>query len=127
MNAYEQEVKAVYEGFAGKSLTDAEVADIALTLRQFAAFLIDCAMDAELMERLGLKRAGEGSVGTRVANNTTRSTGDPLREPLPAKTNPPTGAPLRDFTHHESSASPVVLTATTSDSPVEVSVPGRQS
>jgi len=102
MNAYEQEVKAVYEGLAQRPLTDTEVADVALTLRQFAAFLIECGRDEDLRAKLGVAP----SAAPRAINCTTQTDGQPLREPLPAKTDPPTGAPLHDVSaHRESSAS----------------------
>lgn len=123
MNAYEQEVKAVYEGLAERSLTDAEVADIVLTLRQFAAFLIECGRDEDLRAKLGVVP----SAAPRVVNCTAQIDAEPLGQPLLAETDTPTVIPLRDSTHLESSASPAVSATATPGSPVQATSPARPS
>jgi len=126
MDDFMQEVRSVYEGLAGRPLTDSEVADIALTLRQFAAFLIDCARDEKLRKKLGILTS-EPSAAPRVINNTTQNDGEPLLERFPTQADPPTGAPHRDSTHHESSAPPAVLAAVPPGSSVEATLPGQWS
>jgi len=123
MNPFEEEVKQVYEGLAQRPLTDSAVADIALTLRQFAAFLIECGRDEDLRAKLGVAP----SAAPRVVNCTTQTDGEPLREPLPARADPPTGAPLRDSTYRESSASPAVSAAAIPAGLVQATSPARPS
>jgi hypothetical protein len=107
MNSFEEEVKTVYESLARRPLTDSEVAEIALTIRQLAAFLIECGQDQELRARLALA----ARAAPRVINSTTQNDGEPLQGRIPARTVAPTGAPLRDSTHRSSSASSPVSAA----------------
>ncbi len=98
--------KEAFEPKLGRPLTDTEAAELAMHLRRFAAFLIDCAKDTALMQRLGMKREGEGSAGARVVNNTSENAGKPLRSPFPARADVPTGVPSRNtLPHCDSSAS----------------------
>lgn len=92
MDDFERKVKAAYERHLGQPLDEAVVLDIAATLRQWAHFLV---------ESRGVHRAAP-----HVVSNTSQIDGKAHQERLPAKTDTPTGAPLRDYSAHpESSAS----------------------
>ena len=98
--------KEAFEPKLGRAMTDEEAAEYALHMRRFAAFLLDCARDEQLMERLGLKREGEGRVAPRAVDSTTFEGGNAVRTPLLVETDPPTGVPSRDaLPHRDPSAS----------------------
>ncbi len=106
MDNIAQYAKEAFGPKLGRPLTDNEAAELAMHLRRFAAFLIDCAKDTALMERLGMEREGEGSAGARVVNNTSENAGKPLRSPFPARADVPTGAPSRNALPHCDSSAP---------------------
>ncbi len=98
--------KGAYKSQIGRELTDDEVAEFAMHMRWFAAFLLDCAQDTQLMEQLGSRMEGEASVAPPAVDNTTLEAGNAVREPLLSETVPPTGASSRDaLPHREPSAS----------------------
>jgi len=105
--------REAFEPKLGRPMTDDEAAEYAMHLRRLAAFLLDCAQDPELLERLGVRREGEGRAAPRVVNSTTQNDGRPPGERVLARTDTPTGAPLHDSTHRESIASPAVSAAAT--------------
>ena len=88
----------------GRELTDEEAAEHAMHLRRFAAFLIDCAKDTVLMEKLGVKREGEASAAPRAADNTTQNDGKPLQMRSLPEVDPPTASSRDALPHRDSSA-----------------------
>ena len=106
MDDVTRRTKEAFEPKLRRPMTDDEAADFAMHMRRFAAFLIDCAKDEALMNRLGLKREEGPSAGRRVADNTSQNSRKPLRARTSAKIVPPTGAPSRDvLPHRDPSAS----------------------
>ncbi len=119
--------REAFEPKLGRPMADDEAAEYAMHLRRLAAFLLDCAQDPELLERLGVRREGEGRAAPRAIDSTTPNDGNPLPARLPTRTAAPTGAPLRDSTHRESSAFPAVSAAAVPADPVQATPPARSS
>jgi hypothetical protein len=111
MTDYTQEVREVYEELVGHRLTELEVSDIVLSLRQFIAFLVECGQDEDLRSKLGMPALVQGmgkstqtSADPRAANNTTRAVRKPRRERLRTRPDAPTGASSHDISHRRVSS-----------------------
>lgn len=95
MNDFNSDVKAVYEELTGRALSTDEVAEIALALQQFAAFLIDCGQDEALRGAMGISIPQiQASAAPRAVDNTSQSDRLAQGEPAPQVAPTPTGASI---------------------------------